>query len=100
MCKLGPFCGDGQVQMDSGGNEECDVGKDNGNTSLGESGCTAGCKKPRFCGDGSVDTDLGEECDLGDSNGRKLDGNLSPTTDPSGQVYCSADCTIPPGIVY
>jgi fibro-slime domain-containing protein len=98
-CTWGPFCGDGSVQ----GPEECDLGKQNGDTSLGKDGCSIACKKPRGCGDGHVDTDLGEECDLAGNNGVKLDSQLQPVSDPNdpaGQVFCNTDCTIPPGIVY
>jgi len=99
QCTWGPFCGDGSAQ----GPEECDLGKQNGDTTLGKDGCSIACKKPRGCGDGHVDTDLGEECDLAGSNGVKLDSQLQPTSDPNdpaGQVFCTAECTIPPGIVY
>jgi len=67
-CKYGPFCGDGIVQNPP---EECDLGKENGDTSLGSAGCTFGCTKPHYCGDGIVDTNLGEQCDLGANNGQK-----------------------------
>jgi fibro-slime domain-containing protein len=97
-CTWGTFCGDGIVN----GLEECDSGKDNGAT-YGEGGCSIGCTKPHFCGDGHADTDRGEECDLGTNNGVKLDSQLQPVsdpTDPTAQIYCTADCMIPPGIVY
>jgi len=67
-CKFGPFCGDGQTQSGSDGPEECDNGKNNG-ASYGQDGCTLGCTKPHYCGDGIVDAKLGEECDLGSNNG-------------------------------
>jgi len=67
QCKFGPFCGDNTVQNPP---EECDLGKHNGDTSLGSSGCTIGCTKPHYCGDGIVDTNLGEQCDLGANNGQ------------------------------
>jgi hypothetical protein len=51
--------------------EECDLGKENGDTSPGSAGCTFGCTKPHYCGDGIVDTNLGEQCDLGANNGQK-----------------------------
>jgi hypothetical protein len=50
-----------------------------------------------------VDTDLGEECDLGGNNGAKLDSQLQPVSDPNdpeARVYCLSNCKIPPGIVY
>jgi fibro-slime domain-containing protein len=69
-CTWGPFCGDEKTQKDNGGKEECDLGKKNGDTTLGKDGCTVGCLKPRFCGDANVDTDQGEQCDLGGNNGK------------------------------
>jgi cysteine-rich repeat protein len=68
QCKFGPFCGDGITQSTNGGKEECDLGKQNGDTSLGPKGCTLGCLKPHYCGDGIVDP--GEQCDLGANNGQ------------------------------
>jgi len=80
------------------GEEECDLGKQNGDTSLGKDGCSIACKKPRGCGDGHVDTDRDEQCDLAGNNGVKLNVQLQP--DPAGQVFCETDCTIPPGVIY
>jgi hypothetical protein len=100
QCKWGAFCGDGTVQGPPAGPEECDVGQQNGD---GKSKCSVACQAPRSCGDGKVDTDLLEECDLGGNNGARLDTHLQPVSDPNdpaGQIYCTADCTIPPGIVY
>jgi fibro-slime domain-containing protein len=99
-CTYGPFCGDSKVQTDNGGKEECDLGKSNGDTSLGKDGCTIGCLKPHFCGDKIVDT--GEDCDLGELNGQKLDSGsaTSPSDSQDAKVYCNTDCTIPDGIVY
>ena len=94
-CKWGGFCGDGIVN----GLEECDNGKNNG-TQYGPDGCTLGCTRPHFCGDGRVDTDRGEECDLADKNGVKLDGNRTPSSDTTAQIYCTSDCKIPPGVVF
>jgi cysteine-rich repeat protein len=65
-CQWGPYCGDGRKAP----NEQCDLGKQNGDTSLGTDGCTLGCMKPHFCGDGFVDPSLGETCDLGAANGQ------------------------------
>jgi len=95
QCMWGTFCGDGIVN----GPEECDNGKENG-AKYGEGGCSIGCTKPHYCGDGNVDTDRGEDCDLGDRNGQTLDTSLEPSSDPEAQVYCTPECTIPPGIVY
>ncbi len=102
QCKWGAFCGDGTVQGPPNGPEECDLGALNGDTGAG-SQCSVSCKAPRSCGDGKVDTDLGEECDLAGNNGVKLDSQLQPVSDPNdpgAQVFCTADCLIPPGIVY
>jgi fibro-slime domain-containing protein len=102
QCKWGAFCGDGTLQSPPSGPEECDLGKQNGDTNAG-SKCSVSCKAPRSCGDGHVDTDLGEECDLAGNNGVKLDSQLQPVSDPNdpnAQVFCTTDCTIPPGIVY
>ena len=67
QCQWGPYCGDGTVQNPP---EECDLGKQNGDTSLGNDGCSYGCTKPAYCGDGIVQTDRGEACDLGAANGQ------------------------------
>jgi fibro-slime domain-containing protein len=71
-CIFGPFCGDGVVQSSPSGPEECDIGKDNGNTSITTNPCNIGCMRPHYCGDGNVDTapPLNEECDLGSNNGK------------------------------
>jgi len=99
-CTYGPFCGDKKVQEDPDGPEECDLGKDNGNTDLGKDGCTIGCKRPHFCGDAIVDTNLGEECDYGDRNGQKLDTSGNPSDSPDAFIHCQPDCSIPPGVVF
>jgi cysteine-rich repeat protein len=90
-CFFGPFCGDGMV---NGPEEECDLATLNGAV-YGKDGCTVGCTKTHYCGDGIVDVALREECDLGDRNGLKLDGNLNPSTAPEAMVYCTTDCEMP-----
>ncbi len=95
QCKWGSYCGDGIKN----GPEECDQGKANG-TNTSQGGCTIGCMTTHYCGDGIVDTDRGEQCDLGDKNGQTLDSQLNPSSDSTAQIYCATDCTIPPGIVY
>lgn len=96
QCKWGTYCGDG-IQN---GPEMCDKGKDNG-TDTSQGGCTIGCMTTHYCGDESLDTNRDEECDLGnDKNGKTLDSQLAPSSDSTAQIYCNADCTIPPGIVY
>ena len=87
-CTWGPFCGDGMVN----GPEECDLGSKNG--TLGPTGCTLACTRPHYCGDGILDTDLGEECDLGDLNGVRLDQQGKPSNDPDALVLCRPDCTL------
>ena len=67
-------CGDGIVEV----GEECDDGPANG-VRYGQSGCTAACAKPHFCGDGIVDGDHGEVCDLGSNH---------------GEQFCSSDCQL------
>jgi fibro-slime domain-containing protein len=99
-CTYGPFCGDEKVQADPDGPEECDLGKKNGDTSLGKEGCTLGCMKPHFCGDGILDTDRDEVCDLGELNGVKLDDELAKSDAPDAVVHCTTECAIPPGLVF
>jgi fibro-slime domain-containing protein len=103
QCKWGPFCGDAITQTAPNGPEECDKGKNNGDTSVGKDQCSLSCRMPRFCGDGKLDDDLGELCDLGTRNGVALDGNQQPLSDPNdpkGQIFCTTDCLIPPQLVY
>ena len=38
-----------------------------------QGGCSVTCQLPHFCGDKQVDSAFGEQCDLGDSNGQKVD---------------------------
>ena len=59
-CKFGSFCGDGIKDEP----EDCDKGKENGGAE-----CTLGCTEPHYCGDSIVDTNMGEQCDLGSNNG-------------------------------
>jgi cysteine-rich repeat protein len=98
-CTYGPYCGDKIVQTDNGGNEQCDLGKENG-TNLGKDGCTIGCMSPHYCGDNIIDTNLHEECDLGSQNGVTLDSSGNPADPPTGFVHCQTDCSIPPGVVF
>ena len=79
QCQWGPYCGDNVVQSPD---EECDLGKSNGDTSLGANGCTFACKKPHYCGDAIVDTNLGEQCDLGTT----LNGQAGQPCDNECQV--------------
>jgi len=88
-CKFGPFCGDGKVN----GPEQCDIGKDNG-SNLNADGCTFGCTKPHYCGDSILDTDRGEECDLGSLNGVKTDDTGKQSDDPTATVKCDDKCKV------
>jgi cysteine-rich repeat protein len=55
-------CGDGIVN----GPEQCDLGFARNTTVYGDrTGCTRDCTVPRYCGDGVVDGDFGEQCDMG-----------------------------------
>jgi cysteine-rich repeat protein len=87
-CKIGPFCGDGQVN----GPEECDLGSGNGKVD-GKGGCSFGCSSPHYCGDSIIDSDRGEQCDLGDLNGVPLDPNGQPSD--TGMLSCTKNCLIP-----
>jgi hypothetical protein len=85
-CKLGPRCGDGIVN----GDEECDLGPQNVTWYGADvAGCTPGCRKPHFCGDGIADIEHGEQCDLGDLNG-------------GFEQRCGVDCQIvdTPCVIY
>jgi len=95
--EAGPSCGPGECVCGDGivsGAEECDLGVQNG-TMDGPGGCTLGCTKTHYCGDGVVDPERDEECDLGERNGLQLDGNMNLTGQPGGIVYCTADCEVP-----
>jgi hypothetical protein len=61
-----------------------------------------------YCGDGIVDTNQGEECDLGKLNGVCLDASGNPPDGGQGypgdagcpedtQIYCTMSCQIPLG---
>ena len=56
----------------NGAAEQCDDGANNGvayTQQCNSGGCTATCTFPSCCGDGIVDADEGEQCDLGNNNG-------------------------------
>jgi len=89
-CSYGAFCGDGEVN----GPEACDLGTKNGGID-GPEGCTHACRIPPYCGDGIVDVSLGEECDLAEFNGVKLDEDRNPSDEPGAVSTCLSDCTLP-----
>jgi cysteine-rich repeat protein len=62
------YCGDGVVT----GSEGCDLGAENGSRYGTQGGCTLACTPSHYCGDGILDSDHGEQCDLGDRNGTSI----------------------------
>jgi hypothetical protein len=62
-CKLN-VCGDGKHFV---GWELCDEGE--ANNDVYGSSCTTACEPGRRCGDGLLDVEFGEQCDLGQGNG-------------------------------
>jgi len=70
-------CGNGIVDLEVFPFESCDDGN-----RVGGDGCDHQCQRERICGDGILDSDLGEECD---------DGNL---TDGDGcNSFCEFEST-------
>jgi hypothetical protein len=68
QCTWGPYCGDGILQNPP---EECDLGSAKNTAEYGQKGaCTPTCQFAHYCGDGIVDTNFGEQCDLGSANGQ------------------------------
>ncbi|MBO4351345.1 MAG: DUF4215 domain-containing protein, partial [Proteobacteria bacterium] len=82
------YCGNGVLE----GEEECeyyseDMTTDYGTNSDGERGCTINCKFAPYCGDGIVQSDHEEECDLGKDNN---------TADEYGiKEGCRSNCKLP-----
>ena len=58
-CQFAAYCGDGTAN----GNETCDLGSGNSDTSYGLSECNLSCQRAPYCGDGRIDSSQGEECD-------------------------------------
>jgi fibro-slime domain-containing protein len=74
-CRLGPYCGDGDLQASF---EECDDGINLTTYSkTGQPGCAPGCKFGAYCGDGKIDSLFGEQCDDGKNEGGY--GGCAPT---------------------
>eukprot|EP01052_Picozoa_sp_SAG31_P039421 SAG31_NODE_5466_length_2523_cov_1.370875_1_plen_483_part_10 len=71
-------CGDGEFSA----NEDCDDGERNSDAPNAH--CRLDCHLGR-CGDGVLDTDRGEECDLGALN----------MEDATEENQCTSDCTVP-----
>ena len=51
-----------------------------------------------YCDDGILQTDLGEQCDLGKLNGVRLDDQENPTDSTSDYVHCNEACEVPVGV--
>jgi len=69
-CAGREYCGDGIVQEE----EECDDGLNQAPYNSAGDGCGPGCQTPARCGDGNLDPEYGETCDLADQNGVKNSG--------------------------
>ncbi len=83
-CRLGPYCGDKNVDAP---NEACDNGiNDDMYGTL--TGCGPNCQLPARCGDGIVQYSYSEECDNGPNN--------LTSTDPNAAYggLCMANCTL------
>jgi fibro-slime domain-containing protein len=89
-CTYGPFCGDGTTN----GPEQCDDGASNGvayTPKCNDGGCTSTCTLPSCCGDGIVDADEGEQCDLGNANGPGSDCTVTCQIQICLDSPCSSD---------
>lgn len=84
-CTLGPHCGD---KTTTNPPEDCDDGVNltPWTPASGSGACAPSCKAPRFCGDGTVDSAFGEQCDKGSAN----------TDDPAAYNACRRNCTLGP----
>ncbi len=79
-CTRGPYCGDSTVQTPQ---EVCDDGTNlTTYTSKPPAGCAPGCKLGATCGDKTVDSLFGEQCDDG--------------TNAGGYGKCGAGCRLGP----
>ena len=83
LCGGVPDCGNGIV--------DCEEACDDGNTNQ-DDGCTTACRPSAVCGDGLLQTEVGEECD----DGNVLDGDgcsatcLSESNCGDGELQASA----------
>jgi fibro-slime domain-containing protein len=83
-CMLGPFCGDGLVDAT---HEVCDDGVNATPYATVSSGCAPDCRN-HYCGDGIVDTDFGEACDLASLNSAAAYGPGQCSTSCQAAPFC------------
>ncbi len=83
-------CGNGILE----GNEACEYDDfmnppvDYGLGADGQVGCNIYCQRASYCGDGKIQSDHGEACDLGPSNGSQKYGKEGCTLDCQLAPYC------------
>jgi hypothetical protein len=79
----------------------CKYGADAGVSEAGVDSCAPetgiDAEALPHCGDGTVDTGLGEFCDLGNLNGQCLGAQLNPVSPASAgcQQWCTTNCQLP-----
>lgn len=79
-------CGNGLIEAD----EACD----DGNRLAGD-GCSANCRSDERCGNGFLDTNLGEGCDCGDSAfAEPRPGGCDGPNSSDPDAACTEDCKI------
>jgi len=87
-CKFA-LCGDGSIQP----GEACDEGDANRWPADGAPGCSIYCSPLPFCGDGSVDPDIDEECDdANDIDDDACTSECKVTTCGDGDVQGIEEC--------
>jgi cysteine-rich repeat protein len=94
-CRLAR-CGDGIVALDATGSrrEQCDGGAPDHSSAgpVETASCDLDCTVP-VCGDGTVNSHAGEQCDDGDGvNGNGCDSNCTPTRCGNGIVSAGEGC--------